>query len=99
MQKLQEQIPVKTKSCAIIAVIHELSGLVLYLILSELFSQGTTINAKISGSSGLIVIAVPQHGLEHRLLNFGDYSFEQVTGNFSVQIGQVPGYCRFDRLL
>ena len=27
MQKLQEQIPVKTKSCAIIAVIHELSGL------------------------------------------------------------------------
>jgi len=28
MQKLQEQIPVKTKSRAIIAVIHELSGLV-----------------------------------------------------------------------
>ncbi len=27
MQELQEQIPVKTKSCAIIAVIHELSGL------------------------------------------------------------------------
>ena len=27
MQKLQEQIPVKTKSCAVIAVIHELSGL------------------------------------------------------------------------
>ena len=27
MQKLQEQIPVKTKSCAIIAVFHELSGL------------------------------------------------------------------------
>jgi len=30
MQELQEQIPVKTKSCAIIAVIHELSGLVCY---------------------------------------------------------------------
>ena len=30
MQKLQEQISVKTKSCAIIAVIHELSGLVQY---------------------------------------------------------------------
>ncbi len=29
MQELQEQIPAKTKSCAIIAVIHELSGLVL----------------------------------------------------------------------
>ena len=28
MQKLQEQIPVKTKSRAIIAVIYELSGLV-----------------------------------------------------------------------
>jgi len=28
MQKLQEQIPVKTKSRAIIAVIHALSGLV-----------------------------------------------------------------------
>ena len=27
MQELQEQIPVKTKSCAIIAAIHELSGL------------------------------------------------------------------------
>ena len=50
------------------------------MILLKFLAQGAAIDAKAGGSSGLVVIAMSQYGLEHRLLDFGDYRIEQVTG-------------------
>lgn len=50
------------------------------MILLEFLAQGTPVDAKAGGSSGLVVVTMPQYGLQHRLLDFGDYGVEQVAG-------------------
>ncbi len=50
------------------------------MILLKFLAQGAPVDAKAGGSSGLVVITMPQYGLQHRLLDFGDYGIEQITG-------------------
>ena len=50
------------------------------MVLLKFFAQGAAIDAKTGSGSRLVVIAVAEHGLQHRLLDFGDYRFEQITG-------------------
>ena len=69
------------------------------MILLKFLAQGAPVDAKAGGSSGLVVIAMPQYGLKHRLLDFGDYGIEQITGKFSIEIIQVFSNRLFYRLL
>ena len=46
------------------------------MILLKFLAQGAPVDAKTGGSFRLVVIAMPQYGLKHRLLDFGDYGFE-----------------------
>ena len=50
------------------------------MILLKFLAQRAAIDAETGSSSGLVVVAVTQHDLEHGLLDFGDYGIEQVTG-------------------
>lgn len=50
------------------------------MILLKFLAQGAPVDAKAGGGSRLVVIAMPQHGLQHRLLDFGDYGIEKITG-------------------
>ena len=54
--------------------------LMIDMILLKFLAEGAPVDPKAGGSSRLIVIAMPQYGLQHRLLDFGDYGIEQVTG-------------------
>ena len=69
------------------------------MVLPEFFAQGAAIDAKAGGRFRLVVVAVPQHGLEHGLLNFGNHGVEQVAGKFTVQIIQVFSNRLFHGLL
>ena len=50
------------------------------MILLKFPAQGAPIDAKAVGSFRLIVIAMPEHDLQHWLLDFGDYGIEKITG-------------------
>ena len=50
------------------------------MILLEFLAHSAPVDAKAGGSSGLVVITMPQHGFQHRLLYFGDHGIEQITG-------------------
>jgi len=69
------------------------------MILLKFLAQGAAIDAKAGGGSGLVVVTMVQHGFQHRLLDFRDQRFEQVTGQFAVQIIQVFSNRLFYRLL
>jgi hypothetical protein len=69
------------------------------MVLLKFFAQRTAIDAEAGSGSRLVVIAVPEHGFEHRLLYFGDHGFKQVTGQFTVEIFQVLSDCTFYGLL
>ncbi len=40
------------------------------MVLLEFFTQGAAVDTQAGGGFGLVVVAMPQHGLEHGLLNF-----------------------------
>ena len=46
------------------------------MILLELLAQGASIDTKAGGGSGLIVVAMTQHGLEHGLFDFRNNGVE-----------------------
>ena len=69
------------------------------MVLLKFFTQGAAIDAKAGRGSRLVVIAVTEHGLEHRLLNFGDHCVKQVAGYLAVEIIQVFPDRAFYRLL
>jgi len=50
------------------------------MVLLKFFAQGAAVDAKTGCGSRLIVIAVPKHGLQHRLLYFGNHGVKQVAG-------------------
>lgn len=50
------------------------------MVLLKFFAQGATINTKAGSGFRLIIVAVAEHGFQHRLFDFGNYSFEQVAG-------------------
>jgi len=50
------------------------------MVLLEFLAQRATVDAEAGSGSGLVVVAVAQHGLEHGLLDFGKHRIEQVTG-------------------
>ncbi len=56
----------------------------LYLIVLQFFTQRAAVDAKIGSGFTLIIVAVPQHGLQQGLFDFGDYGFKQVAGSFSI---------------
>ena len=50
------------------------------MVLLKFFTQGAAIDTKAGSGSRLVVIAVAEHGLKHRLLNFGNHGVKQVAG-------------------
>ena len=50
------------------------------MVLLKFLAQRAAIDAEAGCRFRLVVVAVTQHGLEHGLLNFGYYGFEQVAG-------------------
>ena len=69
------------------------------MVLLKFFTQGAAIDTKTGRGSRLIVVAVPQYGLEHRLLDFRDHRVKQVAGQFAVEIIQILADGTFYRLL
>ena len=41
-------------------------------VLLEFLAQGSAIDAETGRGSGLVVVTVAEHGLQHRLLDLGD---------------------------
>ncbi len=50
------------------------------MVLLEFFTQGSAIDAEAGSGSRLVVITMPKHGFQHRLLDFGNHGIEQVAG-------------------
>ena len=50
------------------------------MVLLKFFAQGAAVDAEARRGPGLIIIAMSKHGFQHRLLDFGNYSVEQVAG-------------------
>jgi len=69
------------------------------MVLLKFFAQGTTINAEARRGPGLVVIAMSKHGFQHRLLDFGNYSVEQMAGQLAVKIVKILANRHFYRLL
>ena len=59
------------------------------MILLEFLTKGAAIDAETGGGSGLVIVTMLEHGFQHRRLDFGDHCFEQVTGQFAVQIIEI----------
>ena len=69
------------------------------MVLLKFLTQRAAVDAETGCSFGLVVVAVPQHGLEHGLFDFRDHGIEQVTGQFAVEVVQILANSLFDRLL
>ena len=50
------------------------------MVLLEFFAQRAAIDAEAGRRAGLVVVAMAQHGLQHRAFHLGDHGFEQVAG-------------------
>ena len=50
------------------------------MVLLKFFAQGAAVNAEARRGPGLVVIAMSKYGFQHRLLDFGNYSVEQMAG-------------------
>jgi len=50
------------------------------MVLLKFFAQGAAVDAEARSGPGLVVIAMPQYGFQHRLLDFGNYGVEQIAG-------------------
>ena len=69
------------------------------MVLLKFFTQGATIYTQVGCGLGLVFVAVIQHGLQHRLLYFGNNRFKQVAGYLAIEIFQILADCLFYRLL
>ena len=69
------------------------------MVLLKFLAQGAAIDAETGGGSGLVIVTMAEHGFQHRLLDFGDHCFEQIAGQFAVQIIEVYSNRLFYRLL
>ena len=49
------------------------------MILLKFFTQGAAVDAEAGGGSGLVVVTMAEHGLQHRLLDFRDHGVEQIA--------------------
>ena len=50
------------------------------MVLLKFFTQGAAVDAEARRGPGLVVIAMSKHSFQHRLLDFGNYSIEQIEG-------------------
>ena len=69
------------------------------MVLLKFLAQGAAIDAETGRGLGLVVVAVPQHGLQHGLLNFSDDRIKKVARELAIEIFQVRLNRFFNRLL
>ena len=69
------------------------------MVTLEFLAQGAAVDAEAGSGPRLVIVAVPQHGFQHGLLDLGDYRVEEITGYFAVQIAEIRADRFFYRLL